>query len=283
MNTNAKVCPVLTIAGTDPSGGAGIQADLKTFQERYVYGMSVVTSVVAQNTTGVTAVHHLPVTFIDQQLEAVFSDIVPYAIKTGMIASKEMMASVLRYLKRFPELPFVLDPVMVATSGDVLMEEHARDFLVNQLLARATVVTPNIKEAELMLDQTIETTTAMEKAAERLVDVYGAKAAVIKGGHLGETCIDVLYDGKMMTHLESERIDTEATHGTGCTFAAAITAELAKGKTILEAVQLAKLFVTDAIRYQLLLGKGHGPTNHWGYRLKSVPLDVQEVSFDGND
>lgn len=260
----------LTIAGTDPTGGAGVQADLKTFQEREVFGMSVITSVVAQNTLGVQNVHHLPVSFIDEQLESVFSDIVPDAIKSGMIATPEMMKTVAQRVKKY-EVPYVIDPVMVAKSGDLLMDEESQKIIRDILIPLATVVTPNLPEAEVLLDMEIKTVDTSEKAAKTIVEQLNADAAIITGGHFSDEPIDVLYDGENFHHFKAEFIDTKHTHGTGCTFSAALTAELAKGTPLLKAVDIAKQFITDAIYYSLELGKGNGPTNYWGYRLKSLP------------
>jgi hydroxymethylpyrimidine/phosphomethylpyrimidine kinase len=266
----SRVVSALSIAGTDPTGGAGIQADLKTFQEREVYGMSVVTSVVAQNTLGVNSIHHLPISFIEQQLQAVFDDIVPEAVKTGMIASVEMMELISETLKK-QDVPYVIDPVMVAKSGDALMEETSRKVIREALIPLATVVTPNIPEAEILVDFKIENTEDAKRAARVIVDELGASAAVVKGGHLSGEAIDILYDKKEYHYFTSERTNTKHTHGTGCTFSAVITAELAKGKSIAEAVAIGKQYITDAIQYTLGVGKGNGPTNHWGYRLKGLP------------
>ena len=269
-----KVQTALTIAGTDPTCGAGIQADLKSFQERCVYGMSVVTSVVAQNTRGVSLIHHQPIEMIDRQLACVFDDIQPDAIKTGMIATEEMMLLISDYLKKYPDIPYVLDPVMVATSGDVLMEESSRAVIRDVLIPQATLVTPNLKEARLLLDRSITTVEEMARAAKDLVHVLGASAAVVKGGHLTDEATDVFYDGKNIRYLTKERIKTKHTHGTGCTYSAVITAELAKGQTIFDAVSLGKAFIHDAISYGIDLGHGNGPTNHFGHRLKGVPNDI---------
>ncbi|ENH96471.1 phosphomethylpyrimidine kinase [Gracilibacillus halophilus YIM-C55.5] len=260
----------LTIAGTDPSGGAGIQADLKTFQEREVYGMSVITSVVAQNTLGVKDVENLPVHFIEKQFDAVWEDIHPQAIKTGMIATVEMMELLARKLEH-SSVPYVIDPVMVAKSGDTLMEESSRAMVRDVLLPLSAVVTPNVPEAEFLVGFPIRHTNDAEKAANTIVTELGAGAAVVKGGHLDGEALDVLYDGNSFDYFKSKRIDTKHTHGTGCTFSAVITAELAKGKSVKESVALAKQYITDAIEYSLELGKGNGPTNHWGYRLLDVP------------
>lgn len=272
-----RIKTALTIAGTDPTGGAGIQADLKAFQEREVYGMSVLTSAVAQNTLGVQDIHNLPQAFIDQQLKSVFSDIKPDAIKTGMIATIEMMELTADYFERYREIPYCLDPVMVATSGDALMEEASQTTIKYRLLPLATVVTPNLSETEILVERKVTTIQAMEEAAIEIVHDLGAQSVVVTGGHLEGGATDVFYDGNQIHHLTSERFDTIHTHGTGCTFSAVITAELAKGRTILEAVQLAKAYITNGIRYSLKLGKGNGPTNHWGYRLQGLPNQSGEL------
>lgn len=266
----ADIVSALTIAGTDPTGGAGIQADLKSFQEREVYGMSVVTSVVAQNTLGVEAIHNLPVSFIEQQIATVFNDIVPEAVKTGMIATPEMMEMTAEQLKK-QEVTYVIDPVMVAKSGHSLMEGESRKVIRDQLIPLATVVTPNVPEAEILVDFKIDNTEDAKKAAKVIVEELGAQAAVVKGGHLSGEAIDVLYENKQFHYFQSARTDTKHTHGTGCTFSAVITAELAKGRSIVDAVATGKQYITDAIQYTLGIGKGNGPTNHWGHRLKGLP------------
>ncbi|WP_340002839.1 bifunctional hydroxymethylpyrimidine kinase/phosphomethylpyrimidine kinase [Oceanobacillus sp. FSL K6-0127] len=260
-----QVACALTIAGTDPSGGAGIHADLKTFQELQSYGMSVITSVVAQNTTGVQAVHHVPIEIIEQQLDSVISDMPIHALKTGMIANQEMMKVIQKKIAAL-QVPYVLDPVMVATSGDALIEEEARDYLRKQLLPLTTLVTPNIPEAEFLIGETIKTTDDMKQAAELLVKEFGVGAALIKGGHREGEAIDFLYDGSNLHSFSAERIDTKNTHGTGCTYAAAITAYLSKGLSLYDAVKNGKDFVTAAIKYSFDLGAGSGPTNHWAIR-----------------
>lgn len=265
-----KITSALTIAGTDPTGGAGIQADLKVFQEREVYGMSVISSVVAQNTIGVQEVQHLSIDFIEKQLESVLADIPPQAVKTGMIATPEMMELIARKLAKLP-VPYVIDPVMVAKSGDSLMEEKSREIIRDVLVPIATVVTPNVPEAEILAGFPIHDRKDAEKAAEVIVNQLGAKSAIVKGGHLTGEAIDVLYTGKEFHYFKSERFSTKHTHGTGCTFSAVITAELAKGKSIAEAVVIAKNFITDAIKYSLMLGHGNGPTNAWGHRLQGLP------------
>lgn len=257
----------LTIAGTDPTGGAGIQADLKTFQEVKTYGMSVITSVVAQNTTGVQDVHHVPNTMIQQQLKSVLSDIVPLAFKTGMLANTSIMESVLEFISQL-EVPYVMDPVMIASSGDPLISQDSREFLSKKLVPLTTVVTPNIKEAEVLTDSTIETTEDMQHAAKQIVHDLKAKAALVKGGHMKGEAVDFLYDGESINSFTAERIDSDNTHGTGCTYSAAITAYLSQGDSLHEAVKKAKKFVTGAIRHSLPLGEGTGPTNHWAERVE---------------
>ncbi|KAB8137909.1 bifunctional hydroxymethylpyrimidine kinase/phosphomethylpyrimidine kinase [Gracilibacillus oryzae] len=260
----------LTIAGTDPSGGAGIQADLKTFQEREVYGMSVITSVVAQNTLGVEQVEHLPISFIEKQFDSVWNDIKPNAVKTGMIATIDMMELIAEKLKG-SNVPYIIDPVMVAKSGHSLMEEESRSVIRNMLIPLSTVVTPNVPEAEFLVGFSINTQEDAEKAAKVIVEQLGAGAVVVKGGHLEGDAKDVLYDGREFTYFTSERLNTHHTHGTGCTFSAVITAELAKGRSVKQAVKTGKAYITDAIRYSLELGNGNGPTNQWGYRLQGLP------------
>lgn len=262
-----KISCSLTIAGTDPSGGAGIQADLKTFQELQSYGMSVITSVVAQNTTGVQDIHHIPLSIIDEQLTSVFSDMPVHAFKTGMIANVDMMELIYQHIKDL-NLPFVIDPVMVATSGDTLISDEARNYLRDYLIPLSTVVTPNLPETEFLTEMKVDSLETMREAAETIVHKFGAGAALVKGGHLaGEDAIDYLYDGKKMYEFPAKRIDSNNTHGTGCTYAAAITAYLSHGATLVEAVKKAKVFITKAIEHSLDLGAGSGPTCHWGIRL----------------
>lgn len=261
-----EVACSLTIAGTDPTGGAGIQADLKTFQELQSYGMSVITSVVAQNTTGVQDIHHIPLAMIEKQLDSVFSDMPVHAMKTGMIANIDMMQIIQKKVSG-KDIPFIIDPVMVATSGDALISDDARDYLRDHLLPLCTVVTPNIPEAEFLTGMKIDTVDTMKKAAEKIVHEYGAGAALVKGGHLVGDAVDFLYDGNHMHEFTASRIDTVNTHGTGCTYSAAITAYVSHGLTLYEAVEKGKYFVTEAIKQSFDLGSGNGPTNHWAVRL----------------
>lgn len=255
----------LTIAGTDPSGGAGIQADLKTFQELDVYGMSVITSVVAQNTMGVRGVRHLEADFIKQQLEAVTDDMPVQAVKTGMIANAKMIETIANHLRPL-HLPLCVDPVMIAQSGDALVDDKALQTMRDQLLPLATIVTPNIPEAEALTGNSVKSEEDRKEAAKRIVHEFGSSAVVIKGGHLNGEATDLFYDGTRFETFTSPRFETKHTHGTGCTFAAAITAELAKGKSLKEAVKTAKSFITLAIHHTLEIGHGQGPTNHWAYK-----------------
>lgn len=262
-----NVACALTIAGTDPTGGAGIQADLKTFQELKSYGMSVITSVVAQNTLGVQDIHHVPLEMIDEQLQSIFSDMPVHAFKTGMIANVDMMELIYEHVKD-RDIPFVIDPVMVATSGDVLISNEARDYLRDKLLPLSTVVTPNLPETEYITEMTVDSLETMQEAAEKIVHDFGAGAALVKGGHLAsDNAIDYLYDGETMHEFPAKRINTLNTHGTGCTYGAAITAYLSHGLPLIEAVEKAKVFITKAIEHSLDLGAGSGPTCHWGLRL----------------
>lgn len=263
-----EVPSALTIAGTDPSGGAGIQADLKTFQELKSYGMSVITSVVSQNTTGVQDIYHLPTSVIETQLDSVLDDMDVHAFKTGMIADREMM-EVIREKTKNLGIPYVMDPVMVTTSGDTLIEEDARDFLRDELLPLTTVVTPNIPEAEYLLNRKIEHVEDMKKAAKDIVTEFGVEAALIKGGHIKGDATDFLYDGNELHTFSADRVDTKHTHGTGCTLSAAITAYISQGYSLEGAVDNAKKYVTLAIQHSLALGNGSGPTNHWAPRIRN--------------
>lgn len=259
----------LTIAGTDPTGGAGIQADLKTFQELKSYGMSVITSVVAQNTTGVQNVHHVPLSIIESQLDSIIDDIPVHAFKTGMIANIDMMKTIKNKIRKI-DAPYVMDPVMVTTSGDSLIDEDARFFLKDELLPLTTVVTPNIPEAEHLLDEQIETLEDMQDAAREIIIRFGPRAVLMKGGHIKGDAVDFLYDGSEMHTFSVKRIDTNNTHGTGCTLSAAMTAYLSQGASLIEAVEKAKEYITLAVRHSFDIGQGSGPTNHWAPRVDKV-------------
>lgn len=262
-----NVYKALTIAGSDSGGGAGIQADLKTFQELGVYGMSALTAVTAQNTLGVQGVFPLTPDAVMEQIESVGSDIGVDALKTGMLFSSEIIEAVSAKIKQFQWTKVVVDPVMIAKGGASLLQEEAVQAMRAHLIPLALVITPNIPEAEVLADMPIHTLNDRKEAAKRLLEL-GVKHAVIKGGHADtpNEAVDLLYDGNDFIEFVNNRIETRHTHGTGCTFAAAITAELAKGNTLPQAVQTAKDFIQAAIANPLGIGHGHGPTNHWAYR-----------------
>jgi hydroxymethylpyrimidine/phosphomethylpyrimidine kinase len=250
----------LTVAGSDSGGGAGIQADLKTFAALGVFGMTAITALTAQNTAGVFGVVEVAPEFVARQIDAVVTDIGVDAVKTGMLASAGIIEAVADRLRTHRLEVLVVDPVMVAKSGAPLLRPEAVEALRTLLLPRATVLTPNLHEAGALLGREIRTLAEMEDAARRL-HALGPRAVVVKGGHLAGTPTDVLYDGQRLLHLRAERIPTPHTHGTGCVFASAIAAELAKGRALEDAVRRAKAFVTAAIRAALPLGRGRGPAN----------------------
>ena len=255
----------LTIAGSDSGGGAGIQADLKTFSALGVFGASAITAVTAQNTVGVTAVHEIPTEVIAAQIDAVLKDIGADAVKTGMLSSSPIIECVALKVTSHRVRWLVVDPVMIAKSGDSLLREDAISTLRARLIPLAAVVTPNIPEAEALTETIIKTPEDVRRAAQDFVDM-GAKAVVIKGGHLEGPATDLFYDGSTFQDFTSPRIDTTNTHGTGCTFASAVAAGLARGMAPINAVALAKEYVTEAIRHSFPLGQGHGPLNHF-YKL----------------
>jgi hydroxymethylpyrimidine/phosphomethylpyrimidine kinase len=259
---------VLTIAGSDSSGGAGIQADLKSMSANGVFGMSVLTSITAQNTCGVSAVFHLPSSIIEAQLDAVFSDIPVTVAKTGMLATSDIITTVSRRLAKQHLEHLIVDPVMFAKGGHPLLEQDAISILKTELLPQASLLTPNIYEAEILSGLPIKTLADARQAA-KVIYQLGCKHVLIKGGHLLEQPgTDLLYDGRFFRMYKGEFIQTSTTHGTGCTFASAIAAHLSKGKTISDAIDSAKHYTIEAIRHGLALGKGHGPTDHF-YFLES--------------
>ena len=253
----------LTIAGSDSSGGAGIQADLKTFAAHGVYGLSVITAVTAQNTLGVTAVETMSADLVTAQMEAVISDIGADAAKTGMLANAAIVEAVAAAVQDL-EIPLlVVDPVMVAKSGDRLLDDEAVGAMKSELLRRAFLVTPNIPEAETLTGMRIGSDDERREAARRIVRL-GAAAVVIKGGHMpSDDIVDLLYDGRRFVEFRTGRIAGTSTHGTGCTFAAAVTAHLALGRALDEAIPQAQAFVANAIRHAPRLGHGHGPMDHF--------------------
>lgn len=260
--TNRIIPVAMTIAGSDSGGGAGIQADLKTFSALGVYGASTLTAITAQNTVAVTAVHELPTDLISAQIEAVISDIGVDAVKTGMLSSPAIVETVSREVARHGIHNLVVDPVMVAKSGDPLLRQEAVDSVRTQLVPLAALVTPNVPEAETLTAITIASDDDMRQAA-RLIVAMGARSVVVKGGHREGPATDLFFDGSDFVEFSSERIDTVNTHGTGCTFASAAAAGLAQGKSVLEAVAQAKEYVTEAIRNSYPLGQGHGPVHHF--------------------
>lgn len=259
---------VCTIAGSDSGGGAGIQADLKTFQERDVFGTSVIIALTAQNTLGVHGVYPVPMDGVLAQLDALFADFDLKAIKTGMLLNSDYIITIADYLKRNSKAALIVDPVMVAKGGAALMENAATQAMIDYMLSISTLVTPNIPEAETILGRAIETEDDMIQAAKD-IQALGAKNVLVKGGHSLniEEARDFLWtDAQEGTWFSSKRYPTKNTHGTGCTYSACITAEIAKGKTLADAIFTAKEFITSAIYHDLTIGHGHGPTNHAAYR-----------------
>lgn len=252
---------VLTIAGSDSGGGAGIQADLKTITALGGFGMSVITALTAQNTLGVQAIHDVPPAFVAAQFDAVATDIGIDGAKTGMLSTSEIIRVVAGKIREYAVVKLVVDPVMVAKGGMSLIREEAKKTLVAELLPLALVVTPNIPEAEVLSGIGIATRSDMRKAA-KIIREMGPGHVVLKGGHLPGDAVDLLYNGETFREFRSPRIPTEDTHGTGCTYSAAIAAGLAFGKDVAGAVAEAKRYITAAIRQAWRLGGGHGPTNH---------------------
>jgi hydroxymethylpyrimidine/phosphomethylpyrimidine kinase len=255
-----KLPVALTIAGSDSGGGAGIQADLKTFAALDVHGTSAITAITAQNTTGVTDILEVPVGLIVEQIRAVASDLGVDAAKTGMLSSAGIIAAVAGAIQEHGIHSLVVDPVMVAKGGAKLLRNDAVAALREKLIPLATVITPNLPEAEVLLGRRISTLDERRAAARELVGL-GARVAVVKGGHADGDATDVFFDGAQTIELPAERIATPNTHGSGCVFSAAITAGLARGLSPLEAVRKAKAFITEAIANSLEIGHGHGPVN----------------------
>ena len=258
---------VLTIAGSDSGGGAGIQADLKAITLLGGFGMSVLTALTAQNTVAVTSIHDVPLEFIAAQIDAVFTDIGVDAVKTGMLSNAEVVKLVASKMSEYKPSIVVVDPVMVAKSGDPLLTADARQTLVEFLLPEATVVTPNLPEASALVGWEVATEKEMRIAAEK-IQAMGPKCVLVKGGHLQGEAVDLLFDGRELHEFRSPRIETKNVHGTGCTYASAIATYLAQELEVVEAVAAAKRFITEAIRHGLSLGKGHGPTNPYAAARK---------------
>ena len=253
----------LTIAGSDSSGGAGIQADIKTMTMNGVFAMSAITALTAQNTTGVTGIFEVSPEFLSKQLDAVFEDIFPDAVKVGMVSSSELIAVIAQRLKHFKATNIVVDPVMVATSGARLIAESAIETLMSELLPLASVITPNIPETEILSGMSIKSEKEMEEAARLLFDSYGC-AVLVKGGHRINDANDVLFSAESPDPVwfKGKRIDNPNTHGTGCTLSSAIASNLAKGYSLIDSVNRAKAYISGALAAMLDLGKGSGPMAH---------------------
>lgn len=253
---------LLTIAGSDSSGGAGIQADLKTFAAHGTFGMSVITAVTAQNTCGVTKVQDIDCDVVQAQIEAVFDDVRVDAVKIGMVSRPEIIKTIAACLRKYAPKIIVVDPVMISKSGYPLLAPEACATLISELLPLATLLTPNLPEAEAISGMHVTKKKEMRPVAEKII-ALGAKAVLVKGGHLSDTADDLLFDGEKEIWFAGERIDTKNTHGTGCTLSSSLAANLAKGLTLEEAVAASKAYVTEAIRYGIPLGSGCGPTHHF--------------------
>ncbi|MCM3706094.1 MULTISPECIES: bifunctional hydroxymethylpyrimidine kinase/phosphomethylpyrimidine kinase [Cytobacillus] len=271
-----KVYKALTIAGSDSGGGAGIQADLKTFQELGVFGMSALTAVTAQNTRGVQGVYPMTAESVASQLQSIGEDLRPDAVKTGMLFSAEIIESVSKEIMKYGWNNIVIDPVMIAKGGAGLLQTEAILAMKKHLIPLSMVITPNIPEAEVLTDAIIRSMDDKKKAAYELHRL-GARNVIIKGGHEeGNIAADLLFNGENFTEFKSNRIETVNTHGTGCTFSAAITAGLADGLSVSQAADRAKQFIQAAIEHDLRIGSGHGPTNHWAYNMKKRENFVHE-------
>ena len=260
---------ILTIAGSDSGGGAGIQADLKAITLLGGYGMTVLTALTAQNTLGVQAIHEVPAAFVEKQIDAVLTDIGADAIKTGMLANAEIIEAVAKKIRQYRMKKVVVDPVMVAKGGSRLLQKEAEEVLIHRLIPLALVVTPNLYEAAVLTGLKVRSIEEMKKAAQRIYEM-GSRYVVVKGGHLRGEAVDLLYNGKSYDEIKGPRIDTKNSHGTGCTFASALATLIARGDAVPDAVRKAKIFVTMAIRSGLSLGSGTGPTNPFAYVLREM-------------
>ncbi len=280
-NTNNSAPPLLlTVAGFDPSCGAGIAADLKTFAAHGCYGLAAITSLTVQSTEGVQAVHNTPSAELREQLEVLVKDCEIAAVKVGMLGNRGNAAVVAEFLDANKFAHVVHDPVMKSSSGAELLDSAGIKYLITELLKRSSVITPNVPEAEVLTGLTIKDVAGMEAAARKLVEM-GAHAVIVKGGHM-ERAVDVLFDGKEVTQLGGDKVKADNNHGTGCTFASAITALLAAGRPLSEAATLAKAYVTKAIEKGYAIGKGRIPLDHF-YRLRIEPptRGIHEVPQHG--
>lgn len=282
MSNHMNMAPplLLTIAGFDPSCGAGIAADLKTFAAHGCYGVAAITSLTIQSTEGVQAVHNTPSAELREQLEILAKDCDIAAVKIGMLGNRGNAAVVAEFLDTYRFGNVVHDPVMKSSSGAELLDAAGIKFVIAELLKRASVITPNVPEAEVLTGLTIKDVAGMEAAARKIVEL-GARAVIVKGGHM-ERAVDVLFDGEQITQLGGEKVKSDNNHGTGCTFASAIAALLASGRTLTEAAMLAKAYVTKAIERGYPIGKGRIPLDHF-YRLRAEPptRGIHEVPQHG--
>jgi len=271
MSTNGHAAPpiLLTIAGFDPSCGAGTMADLKTFAAHGCYGVAAITSMTVQNTQAVEAVHNTPSAELREQLEVLAKDCDIAAVKIGMIGNRGNAVVVGEFLDAHKFALVVHDPVMKSSTGTELLDAGGVKYVATELLKRSSVITPNVPEAEILAGMEIKDVAAMEAAARKIVEL-GAKAVIVKGGHM-ERAVDVIFDGNELVQLGGDRVKTDQTHGTGCTFASALAAQLAAGRGLVEAATLAKAYVTKAIEKSYAVGKGRIPLDHF-YRLKIEPL-----------
>jgi hydroxymethylpyrimidine/phosphomethylpyrimidine kinase len=264
----------LTIAGSDSGGGAGIQADLKTFSALGVYGMSAITAVTAQNTQEVRSVQSIDPGIVGAQIDVLFEDMPIHAVKIGMLSNPDIIKVVANRLEYYRPKNIVIDPVMISKGGHSLLEETAISLLTERLLPLATVLTPNIPEAEALTGNTVESHEDMELLCEKL-QARGTESVLLKGGHFNGNPDDVFYNGKEFTWLKGERIITKNTHGTGCTLSSAIAANLAREEELLDSIKLAKQYITGAIRESLEIGKGHGPTHHFHSLYKDAGVTME--------
>ena len=263
MEKTKQIKSVLSIAGSDSSGGAGIQADIKTITAHKLFATTAITAVTAQNTTGVFGIHNLPAEFVADQIDCVFSDIPPDAVKIGMVSECPIIEEIADRLSFYRSKHVVLDPVMVATSGGILLKPEAIDTLTSCLLPLAELITPNIPEAQILADRDIDTVEDMKQAAVSIAARFGYDGAIlIKGGHLTDSAEDYLFADGDFISFPGKHIETPNTHGTGCTLSSAIACNLAIGLPLPKAVQLAKEYVTNALAFGLEMGHGNGPLNH---------------------
>jgi hydroxymethylpyrimidine/phosphomethylpyrimidine kinase len=266
----------LTIAGSDSSAGAGIQADLKTFHAHGIYGVTAITAVTVQNTQKVFNTEQIRPSIVHDQIVCLFDDMDLHAVKIGMTADVEIIESIATALRKVALPPVVLDPVMISTSGYPLLAPRARKALIERLFPLAEVITPNINEAEALIGETISTVEAMKTAALKIAR-FGARKVVLKGGHLdGSHATDILFDGETLREIKRKRIKTRHTHGTGCTFSSAIAANLACGHDFFAAVENAKNYVTDAIAHAISIGKGYGPTHHFYHLYTQAGINIDD-------